>query len=317
MDKGNGRRWCFTIHKRDVETTEWFLEYYGSINWGVFGTAQLEVCPDTGRLHIQGFVVCAKNQRMSAMKKLHSTAHWELSKGSLEQCEAYCSKDETRSDLAQPRTWGERPVQGKRTDLAEACDIVRNSIGNSKKRLRDLADTHPEVIVKYARGIQLLSSLYEEVPDIPLPSNESLYPWQQDVLSKLRLVPDNRKIIWVYDPEGNKGKSTLANICLIREFRNETIILEGDVASMAYAYDNERIVFFDVTRTQAENLNHLYSFAEQLKNGRLFSRKYESRLKLFNPPHVVFLSNSPPDYSKWTYDRYDVMTISEIFNNPL
>lgn len=72
---------------------------------------------------------------------------------------------------------------------------------------------------------------------------------------------------------------------------------------MAYAYNGEPMVFFDVTRTQAEHMDHLYQFAEQLKNGIIFSSKYESGTKCFDPPHVVFFANQGPHPGKWSADR--------------
>ena len=50
-------------------------------------------------------------------------------------------------------------------------------------------------------------------------------------------------------------------------------------------------------------MDHLYSFAEELKNGKFMSGKYESTFTLFEPPHVVFLSNSMFQEGKWSADR--------------
>ncbi len=60
---------------------------------------------------------------------------------------------------------------------------------------------------------------------------------------------------------------------------------------------------FDISRAAAEHSDHLYSMAEKLKNGFYLSTKYESVMKVFRPPHVLFFSNFHPDENKWSRDR--------------
>jgi hypothetical protein len=51
-------------------------------------------------------------------------------------------------------------------------------------------------------------------------------------------------------------------------------------------------------------MQHLYTMAEHLlKNGMLFSSKYESRVRVFDPPHVLFMSNQRPADGAWSADR--------------
>ena len=136
--------------------------------------------------------------------------------------------------------------------------------------------------------------------------------WQQTVLTACLLEPNRRKIHWIYDSVGNRGKSYLSSY-LVTNPEYNAIELCGKVADMAYAYNGERVVIFDIVRSQAEHIDHLYDFAERLKNGRIFSGKYESRTKIFNPPHVFFFANFAPDYTKWSQDRYDVMNLDGEF----
>lgn len=299
-----GKRWCFTIHcaDGDAEAAQAFLESLQAPAWGVYGGGQVERAPTTGALHIQGFCLFATNKRLSALKQLHSTAHWELMRGSVEDNEEYCSKEETREPGTEPRVWGSKPVtvgQGKRTDLAAAVEALRGAGGGLSARLRAAADAAPEAFVKFHRGLEALARL-----EAPVPAYEWAVPrvWQSALMVDLAAVPDDRHIMWFTDVPGAAGKSTF-----VRRYMTEhpggAIVLHGKLADMAHAYNGERVVFFDVSRTQAEHMDHLYSFAESLKNGFFFSGKYEGGMKTFAAPHVVFFANQDPENGKWSQDR--------------
>ena len=81
---------------------------------------QVETCPETGKLHYQGYVEFVGQKRIEWM---HSnlpgleTAHFEQRMGSQSQAKEYCRKEDTRSDG--PWEWGECREQGKRSDLED------------------------------------------------------------------------------------------------------------------------------------------------------------------------------------------------------
>jgi len=293
------RRWCFTINNHADGL-------YGSINWGVFGMLQGEIGA-AGTKHLQGFVVFDRNQRLSAVKKLNAQAHWEVMKGTIEQSEKYCSKIDTRNPSFPPRTWGEKPKQGHRTDLSNAMRAMQDCV-TVKAALRAVLVAEPEAFLRYHRGFELAATLNSFRRNIPKPDWR---PWQLELETTLTLVPNNRTIHWFCDIKGGQGKSTFVNYYINNESLN-AIKLSGKVADMAYAYNSERIVFFDVSRTQAEHMDHLYQFAEELKNGALMSTKYASTLKVFEPPHVVFFSNTLPLEGKWSADRLSLVVLPDL-----
>lgn len=303
-----GKRWCFTIHATGGDETALRALYarLGAPDWGVYGGAQLERAPTTGALHIQGFCVFPGNMRLggpsSGLKKLHPTAHWARMHGSLESNEEYCSKDDTREPGSEPRRWGDRPPtngQGRRTDLDEAVEALRAADGSVTARMRAAAAVAPTAVVKFTRGLEFLARLEASVPKYAWPAPRV---WQARLLTLLAVEPDDRHILWFVDETGGAGKSTFVRKYL-SDNPDDAIALSGKIADMAYAYDSQRVVFFDVSRTQAEHMDHLYSFAETLKNGMCNSNKYESKLKVFKPPHVVFFANMEPAAGKWSADR--------------
>lgn len=94
---------------------------------------------------------------------------------------------------------------------------------------------------------------------------------------------------------------------------NTLIITHGKLADLTYAYDGESIVIVDLARTQADKIDHMYQFMEDLKNGRVFSTKYESGNKYFKPPHVVVFANFVPDEDQqkkiWSEDCWCVYSL--------
>lgn len=72
--------------------------------------------------------------------------------------------------------------------------------------------------------------------------------------------------------------------------------------------ENVRTVIIDVSRSQSEFLN--YQFLEDLKDGRVFSPKYESYTKRFNSPHVIVMMNETPNESKLSADRYNMVVVN-------
>lgn len=81
--------------------------------------AQHEICPDTQREHVQGFVIFKTPQRISALQKiLGDKCHVEARKGSKRQAADYCRKEESRKPGTEPFVFGDvaafEETQGKR-----------------------------------------------------------------------------------------------------------------------------------------------------------------------------------------------------------
>lgn len=130
---------------------------------------------------------------------------------------------------------------------------------------------------------------------------KDFYPWQTKVLAKLSEEPDDRHITWIYDLEGGGGKSKLVLYCVdnLKACRFNS----GAATDIAFAYKSQSIVLFDFQRAKV-HVN--YDTLEDLKNGHLFSGKYESVAKRFNPPHVFVFANWLPDFTCMSLDRWIV-----------
>jgi len=145
---------------------------------------QLEVCPKTQKLHVQGYVEFINGMSYKAIKKLFNddTMHLESRAGSADQAANYCTKVESRfcpdgevdSSLLPyvqgPLEFGQRSKQGSRTDLTSAISVLVES-----GSIRQVAAEFPEIVVKYSRGLDRLLTELQPPSFRALPSMEYHY----------------------------------------------------------------------------------------------------------------------------------------------
>ena len=138
---------------------------------------------------------------------------------------------------------------------------------------------------------------------------EELKEWQKIVLQKLR-EQNNRKVLFVVDPVGGAGKSALGKHIVAHG--NAWMTRGGKFADLTHAWCKEEeheYVIFDMAKcTKFEFWP--YSFIEQLKDGMVFTPKYDSSQIVTSRKKIVVFCNEVPDRTKLSKDRYDVMFIS-------
>lgn len=92
--------------------------------------AQEEVCPETKREHIQGYVQFRRPLKFSTIKNLlPNGTHIEKARGTPEENRLYCSKLESRKPGGQTLESGEICHQGKRKDL----EVLKEAIDSGAK----------------------------------------------------------------------------------------------------------------------------------------------------------------------------------------
>lgn len=130
--------------------------------------------------------------------------------------------------------------------------------------------------------------------------------WQKEILDLLATPPNSRSIHWFVDTEGNKGKSFL---CKYIALTNDVIICDGkktdifnEVKTSMDKEKEPRIIICDVPRTSISFLN--YGVIEKLKDGLVYSGKYEGGTLIFGNPHVIIFANEYPDESTMSADRW-------------
>jgi len=80
--------WCFT--QNNWTTAETRILHEVICKYIIFGK---ETAPQTGTQHLQGYVVFSTMKRLTAVKKILPTAHWEIARGTTQENVEYCSKE--------------------------------------------------------------------------------------------------------------------------------------------------------------------------------------------------------------------------------
>lgn len=133
------------------------------------------------------------------------------------------------------------------------------------------------------------------------------YPWQVQV-EKWCKEWDKRTIYWVYDRTGCNGKSDLVEFLhttkvasVVPPMRNLEDIVQFCMSYPAKAY------LIDFPRAmKKEALFEFYAALETLKNGYLYDKRYKGKCMFIDRPAVIIFSNSEPDDSSMSRDRWSV-----------
>jgi len=195
------RFWCFT----------WFNppepEQYRYPKGVLYASWQLERCPDTQRLHWQGYIELESARTLSYFVKyykgIHAVPKYETS--TREQARAYSRKEDTR--VAGPWEYGE----------FSASEEVKEKVSDRVARLitegssfEELCAIAPGWCLLHQRSIfDMMARLHlmRPKPELPafLPTTWNL---------ELPICDDKRRHFWIWSAEPSVGKTHNANIWL-------------------------------------------------------------------------------------------------------
>ncbi len=181
----------------------------------------------------------------------------------------------------------------------EKCRNIKQAIIYCQKE-----DTRREGRTPYMKGILRWQPL--RVLDW-----NKFYKWQL-ATEKIAKEFDDRTINWIYEPEGNVGKSALVKYLCVN---NMALLLSGKGADMKYGlkmYEEKNgafpgLIVIEIPRTVLDYVS--YSAIEEIKNGCLFSGKYEASMCIFNSPVIICFANEPPKTEKMSLDRWKIYEI--------
>lgn len=172
------------------------------------------------------------------------------------------------------------------------------------------------------QNIQYCKKEHNYITNFPIPRRERIAlkykntiwkDWQQKIINIIDNKPDDRTIHWVYDKLGNSGKSFL---CKYLACTRNIIIASGkktDIFNQIKNYidiheeEDPTIIIIDCPRRNLEYIN--YGAIEEIKNGLIYSGKYEGGQCIFECPHVIVFANELPELDAYTSDRWNIIKI--------
>jgi len=245
-----GKCWCFTAWDEEGQKLKSQIVDIPNILY-IMGN---EICPETNRKHIQGYIEFDSKQRPVEFFKTKTT-HWEKSKGGRDANLKYCSK---------------------------AGDYITNF-----KMRRPVIDDMDGKI---------------------------LHPWQENILEIIKTPcgSGDRKVHTYVDAIGGCGKSTF---CRHLAIKKDALLVSGTEKDVKFAVTewlktkDLDIILWDIPRAYGCRID--FGVVEDLKNGIMFSGKYESGMCVFNKPHVFIFTNKWPDVSGLSADKWVINRLSE------
>lgn len=292
------RSYCFTSFDENAPT---FNEE--TIRYLVY---QREKCPKTEKLHWQGYVEFYKTHRMvGASKLLGLEKKWlKVRSGTRIEARAYCMKEESRikDSCKEFGIW--LKGQGHRTDLDELVNEIENGINDYELMKKD--------VTRYERYFKFIDKCRKIINEkknnefiVNYSKNIELNDYQKKCMILLNEQND-REITWIHDEKGNKGKTVLSKY-IVSKYKAQRFT-NGKSRDIACAYNiNNEYVCFDFARSCEDRIN--YQILEDIKNGMLFSSKYESKVLMFKEPKIIVFSNFLPDENKLSEDRWKIHSL--------
>lgn len=126
------KHWCFTLFE-----DECLFKEDEKLSYCTYGR---EVCPVTGKKHLQGYLCLKKKAKLSAMKKLHPTCHWEVKRGTVKEARQYCMKDGNYEEF------GEVPDEsGSQYSFRHCVELAQAG------KVDDIAEEYPGLYTRYKR----------------------------------------------------------------------------------------------------------------------------------------------------------------------
>lgn len=259
---------------------------------------------------------------------LSTPGHVEPANGSLDDQRRYCTKELALGEYgdAEPFDAARAPAPGKRNDL----DAVKQMILEGKP-WSEIVDAHFGTVAAHERFLLSYRGevLERSVRERLINDFDAITwrPWQQAVLQIANGPVQNRKVHVIVDQSGNTGKSFLAKYLMISKGA-----LTMDAVSkrdMAYIFlqridsgHSVPIVCIDIARSIVGSglqehlpntaMTAVWNFVESLHNGSIVNTKYESKIRVFDQPHVFLFTNHPIDVNEYTLsrDRWHIMNLN-------
>jgi len=215
------RRYCFTSYHALEKESYRVLETHPQFRYCVVGS---EVCPTTGRQHIQGYVSFTAKVDFNTLKKLlpDDKSHIEQCKGTELDNMDYCMKEGNYLELGIPGT------QGSRTDIKTAYA--------KSKTLKEFIANYPDIYTRYKAGVE--GYYRSQGEDYIIEEYKPLVIWLYGDTGrgKTRVVRDYLK---VKRQEGYRlWRRPLGTTAWFDGYANQDIVFLDEIRGSTYKFDD-------------------------------------------------------------------------------
>lgn len=145
---------------------------------------------------------------------------------------------------------------------------------------------------------------------------EDLRPWQRSLVERLK-QRDDRKIIFIVDLKGGRGKGWISSRLGTQPF-SQALEMEAKKDMKTVAEVDTQNFFINIPRAYGkENVN--YACLEAFKDGMWSSGKYEGKVCNHQAQgimtQVVVTMNFMPDLEALSADRYEIWLLDQMCND--
>jgi len=267
------------------------------------------------------------NTKHSARKQISPAKHWEFTLNNYTKADIKVIENMDssivpiivgQSEIGEENGIKHLQVQFSLNKKMRPLKMIQDAFGHKKASLRKVRnllstrnycskdDTH-DGVWRYTRG-------WKRPTPLALITYDILNEYQKSIADFFKKPCDprfSRDIYWFWEPKGNMGKTVLSTF--FYDCRDAVIVSgkKGDcffaIQSYLATHDGAgpEIVICDIPRS---NINYVsYTAIEKIKDGLLFSGKYESKPVRFNRPHVICFANEMPDRQAVSLDRWKIV----------
>lgn len=248
---------------------------------------QRETAPTTGKLHYQCYIEFEKLKRLTALKKIYPTAHWDNRKGTKEEAIHYVTKPHDGCDCQHcvaARAGPDAPI-GRSSGPWTLGEPSNERTGPKKPDIKDVLRLRAEGCSR--------SHMIREYPALYQRYRNTIADWD----AAQRPPEKTRRVIFCYGPP-RMGKTYWAR----HNWPSFYMVPPPKAGAVWFTgYENEPVVIFDeysgqLTLDEWKNYTDVYPLQAHTKGGFAW----------YNPDVVVITSNSlPGDWYVRTTKRKD------------
>jgi hypothetical protein len=196
QEKARVRNVCFTYNNHTDDVIGFLIQETAKDERVSYLVWQQEICPKTKTPHIQGYVELNVSVAFSTVKDIltgfkKSKVHLEKRFGTPKQASDYCKKTETRIPKTEFFESGQISEQGKRTDLIDMANMVKD------KGLNAAIELSPEKYILYNRGLEKLDVYYNRQQEKKIPLVKYWYGGTGLRKSKTAIASADKQDVWI------------------------------------------------------------------------------------------------------------------------